>query len=123
LSAAVAAFRLPPNPHRTAAGELTSDARRGQSLFRGKAACAACHAGPHLGGAGLRAAIGTTAAGLELDVPHLAGVYDTAPYLHDGRAATLEEVFTRHNPASLHGQAHALTPQELAELLAYVREM
>jgi cytochrome c peroxidase len=60
---------------------------------------------------------------MALDVPHLSGVYDTDPYLHDGRAKTLEEIFARHNAANLHGKAHELTAVEMEDLLAYVREL
>ena len=57
------------------------------------------------------------------DVPHLSGVYDSYPYLHDGRAKTLEEVFERFNPGKQHGKADALTPEELKDLLDYVRQL
>ena len=67
--------------------------------------------------------LGTTPKGVDLDVPHLQGVYDSYPYLHDGRAATLEEIFERYNTDNLHGKAHLLTPEELKDLLEYVREL
>jgi len=34
------------------------------------------------------------------------GAYESAPYLHDGRAARLEEVFTRYNPSIARQSAH-----------------
>jgi YVTN family beta-propeller protein len=122
LGAALASFRLPPNPYRGASGELTPGGRRGEALFTGKAQCGTCHAGPRLGGTGQKAWIGTTPAGLTLDVPHLVGVYDSAPYLHDGRAASLEAIFTEHNAGQLHGRAHLLTDAERGDLLQYLRE-
>ena len=67
--------------------------------------------------------IGTTPVGVALDVPHLAGVYDTDPYLHDGSAPTLEEVFTQNNPRKLHGKADELTAEQMKDLLEYVREL
>ena len=30
------------------------------------------------------------------DTPHLNNIYASAPYLHDGRAATLEEIWTKY---------------------------
>ena len=33
-----------------------------------------------------------------MDVPHLNNIYDSAPYLHNGIADTLEEIWTRFNP-------------------------
>lgn len=112
----------PPSPYRNADGTLTAGATRGKLIFDGKAGCVACHSGPK-SGAQRKAWIGLTPQGMELDVPHLSGVYDTYPYLHDGRAKTLEEIFERYNPQKLHGKAHELTPAELKDVLEYVREL
>jgi YVTN family beta-propeller protein len=116
-------IELPPNPYRQADGSLTESAKRGKALFTGAAGCSTCHVGQQTGGTKKLESVGTTPAGLKLDVPHLQGSYDTAPYLHDGSAATLEEVFKKHNPLSKHGKAHQLTDQQLAEVLQYVREL
>jgi YVTN family beta-propeller protein len=118
----VKTLALPPNPYRGPGGAFTDAAQRGKALFQGKAECASCHTGPKAGGQRL-AWIGTTPAGVDLDVPHLTGVYDTYPYLHDGSAPTLEAIFERHNEGKLHGKAHLLTPDEMKELLEYVREL
>lgn len=123
LVRAVAALEVPPSPFRAEDGEMTPEARLGKTLFEGKASCATCHKGPNAGGSGLNGWIGTTPAGLKVDVPQLRGIYDGAPYLHDGRAATLEEIFSRHNGKKLHGKAHLLTPEELKALLRYLREL
>lgn len=123
LEAFLATLRLPPNPNRRAEGTLTAEAERGRQLFLGRAGCAGCHAGPRAGGAGVKAWVGTTPPSLPLDVPHLEGAYDSAPYLHDGSAATLEEVFTARNAGQWHGGAHLLAPDELAAVLRYVREL
>jgi cytochrome c peroxidase len=114
---------MPPNPYRSADGSLTPAGQRGQALFNGQAGCKSCHAGPQAGGSGKSAWIGTTEKSVKLDVPHLSGAYDSAPYLHDGRAATLEEVFQKQNAAQLHGKAHLLTAEQLRDLLQYVREL
>jgi DNA-binding beta-propeller fold protein YncE len=116
-------FPMPPNPYRAENGRLTPEAQRGKRLFDGKAGCLSCHDGELYGGTGRKAWIGTTPPGLLLDVPHLHGVFDTAPYLHDGRAETLESIFTTHNGERRHGKASLLSPQELAALLRYVREL
>jgi YVTN family beta-propeller protein len=114
---------IPPNPNRLPDGKLTAAAARGKRLFEGKAGCGSCHAGEYHGGTGKRAWVGTTRPGQTLDVPHLMGVYDSAPYLHDGSAPTLESVFAQHDPQHKHGNAHALTAAERADLLRYVREL
>lgn len=123
LAQAVGGLQLPANPYRGPDSQLTAAALRGKALFEGKAGCAACHAGPRAGGTGIAANIGTTKESQKVDVPQLVGVYDGAPYLHDGRAATLEEIFSRFNERKLHGKADRLTPDELAAVLRYVREL
>ncbi len=113
---------LAPNPFRAPDDSLTAAAVRGKSLFEGKAGCAACHTGPKSSPL-QKAWIGTTPPGIELQVPRLEGVYDTDPYLHDGKAKTLEEVFSQQNAKHLHGKADQLTGTEIKDLLAFVREL
>jgi cytochrome c peroxidase len=94
-------------------------------LFHGKAACDRCHSGDTLQD-GLSHNVGTRTgqdAAKLFDTPSLRGVARTAPYLHDGRAATLEEVFTRYNADHRHGRAHDLTPAELRDLVAYLKSL
>lgn len=118
----VGAIPEAPNPHRTSKNGLTASGERGKLLFEGKAACIACHSGPRAGGQRL-AWIGTTPPGIMLQVPRLKGVHDTAPYLHNGKAQTLEEVFTQQNTNNLHGKADSLSAEERKDLLEYVREL
>lgn len=115
----------PPNPHRLPDGSMTEEARRGEALFHGeKANCVRCHKPPlftddkvHDVGLGVP---GDAYRGF--NPPSLLGVYDRIHYLHDGRAASLEEVLTKHHtPESLNGQE--LTPQELSDLIAYLRSL
>jgi YVTN family beta-propeller protein len=113
---------LGPNPHRSADQSFTETAERGRALFAGKAECGTCHTGPKFGGQ-RKAWIGTTPEGVELDVPHLTGVFDSYPYLHDGRAPTLPEIWSKSNPRQLHGKAHLLSAPELADLLEFVRQL
>jgi cytochrome c peroxidase len=54
------------------------------------------------------------------DTPSLLESYRTAPYLHDGRALTLLEVFTTHNQEQKHGAAGSLNEQQLDDLVAYL---
>ena len=65
--------------------------------------------------------IGTTPTGMELQPPRLEGVFDTDPYLYDGSARTLEEVFSKRNVNRLHGKVHELSDPEKKDLLQYVR--
>jgi YVTN family beta-propeller protein len=118
----VESLPLPANPYRSTDGSLTEAAVRGKALFEGKAGCASCHSGPRSGGT-RKAWIGTTPAGIDLQVPRLDGVHDTDPYLHDGKARTLEEVFSQNNAKKLHGKAHELSQTEIKDLLRYVKEL
>lgn len=54
------------------------------------------------------------------DTPSLIEAYRTAPYYHDGRAATLKEALTTSDHDGKHGHTKDLTPQELDDLTAYV---
>jgi len=123
LAEAVRAFEPPPNPWRKPDGGLTEAAERGKALFMGRAGCGACHAGPRHGGTGAKVWIGTTPPGQLVDVPHLTGVHDGAPYLHDGRAESLEDIWARFDPEHRHGAAARLDAAERADLLRYVREL
>ena len=114
-------FPLPQNPWRAPDGTLTEAAKRGETLFHGKAGCASCHSGEDLGGTVKKAWVGTTSGDLPLDVPHLRGAYASAPYLHDGSAMTLADVFKRKS-AENHGRTTRLTPGELSDVLEFVRQ-
>ena len=57
------------------------------------------------------------------DVPHLNNIYETAPYLHDGRSATLEEIWTRFNPNDKHGVTNDMTKDQLNDLVEYLKTL
>jgi YVTN family beta-propeller protein len=116
-------MELPPNPYRQSDGSFTESAKRGRAVFTGEGGCSTCHTGPQSGGTKHLEWIGTTPAGIKLDVPHLQGAYDSAPYLHDGSASTLEDVFQKRNAAQKHGKAHLLTEPQMRDVLEYVREL
>ena len=56
-----------------------------------------------------------------VDTPQLINVSLTAPYLHDGSARTLEEIWTVFNPEDKHGRTNDLTKDELNDLIEYLR--
>ena len=58
--------------------------------------------------------------GEAFDTPTLVEIWRTAPYLHDGSAATLREVLVDHNPADRHGGTSHLTPGQLDALISYL---
>jgi YVTN family beta-propeller protein len=98
-------------PNRTSSGGLTTDATAGQQIFRAQN-CAACHGGTNFTNSALNVfanigmlkptsgtRLGAPLTGL--DVPTLRGVWATAPYLHDGSAATLADAIAAHNGVTL----------------------
>ena len=96
--------------------------KRGKRLFEGKADCATCHPGPYFTDKKTHD-VGITSPNephAQYDTPSLIEAYRTAPYYHDGRAATMKEALTEHDPKHLHGNLKDLTPQEREDLIAYV---
>lgn len=98
------------SPYRTYTGELTEAAQRGQRLFQ-NLGCADCHAGQayrdgqmHDVGT-ITAASGSRLSGelTAIRTPTLVELWESAPYFHDGSAATLSDVFI----VGVHQQAFA----------------
>jgi len=105
-------------------GKLSESAKRGSKIFY-KAGCRDCHSGPYYSG-GEKYDVGTADGmeeGREFDTPNLVESWRTAPYLYDGRAATLEDVFTRFNKENKHGDTKNLTEEELADLVMFVKSL
>ena len=57
---------------------------------------------------------------MEFDTPSLVETWRTAPYLHDGRAVTMQEVLTKYNKDDKHGGTSKLSNTEIADLVEYV---
>ena len=99
-------------------------ARRGQAIFlRPDTRCAECHPAP-LYTDRLRHDVGTATAderiGPAYDTPTLKGLWNSAPYYHDGSAATLRDALTRPSPGSEHDVRGRLTEPEIADLIAFL---
>lgn len=58
-----------------------------------------------------------------LDVPHLRNIHESAPYLHNGAADTLEEIWTRFNIVDRHGMTSDMTRRQLNDLIAYLKSL
>lgn len=114
--------RLAPVPSpRLIDGVLSPAARRGERHFV-SLGCVACHPAP-LYADGRTHDIGTTKgidAGKPVDVPSLLEGWRTAPYLHDGSAATMRDVLIARNPEGRHGDVTTLKPAELDELIEFL---
>jgi cytochrome c peroxidase len=123
IDAWIAALKPVPSPH-LVGGSLSPAAQRGEQLFHSrKVGCADCHAGDLFTDLGSYD-VGTRGTfdrpGDVFDTPTLREVWRTAPYLHDGSAATLREVITTRNRTDQHGSTSQLAPWEIEDLLAYV---
>jgi cytochrome c peroxidase len=57
------------------------------------------------------------------DVPHLNNIYDSSPYLHNGMAKTLEEIWTVFNPYDKHGYTNDMTKDQLNDLIEYLKTL
>lgn len=101
-------------------GTLSDAARRGEALFE-QAGCAACHPGPLY--TDLKSYnVGTgkdRETDMKFDTPALVEVWRTAPYLHDGRAATMLDMLKSETSGPQHCPSD-LTEEQLADLAAYV---
>ena len=56
-----------------------------------------------------------------LKTPQLTNVALMAPYMHDGSAPSLEEIWTVFNPQDKHGRTNDLTKNQLNDLIEYLR--
>ena len=91
---------------------------RGRAVFEGPAGCAACHAGAALTN-NETLDVGT---GGRFQVPQLRGLAAHAPYLHDGRALTLDHRLML-NDGDRHGRTSTLTQDQRADLLRYLESL
>jgi len=125
---------LRPNRHRLANGELTPGQERGKAIFlRTKRKdgtpipddlqCFVCHSGTYYTNLA-QVDVGTkklTDRSGDIDIPQLTNVVNSAPYLHDGSARTLEEIWTVFNPQDKHGVTNDLAKDELNDLIQYLK--
>lgn len=132
----VKSIPLRPNRYRAANGELTAAQERGKAIFERaerknrtpipeELQCPTCHSGKYYTNQQM-ANTGTgkpTDRSPLVDVPHLTNVSLTAPYLHDGSARTLEEIWTVFNPNDTHGVTNDLAKDELNDLIEYVKTL
>jgi len=123
-----------PNRWKLAGREMTPAQERGKALFErttdkfGQAIaeynrCSFCHSGAKgtnqkIVDVGTQKASDNT--GRFKSAP-LTNIALTGPFLHDGSARTLEEIWTIYNPDDKHGRTNDLTKDELNDLIEYLR--
>jgi len=105
-------------------GKFSKAAARGRKLFLDeKVACASCHSGelytdlkPYDVGTGGKFDKPQD----KFYTPTLVELWRTAPYLHDGSAATMRDVLTTANRGDRHGKTSHLTERQIEDLAAYL---
>lgn len=99
-------------------GRLSDKARAGRKVFE-KHGCAECHSGPYYTDMKMHR-IGDDIEFEEgWDTPTLCETWRTAPYLFDGRAATMEDVFLVHK----HGIEGKISQKDAEALAEYVNSL
>jgi len=126
VTAYVKSLSSEPNPYLNEDGTMTADAVAGKAIFESsETKCASCHSGPFY--TNLKAYDVGTKDILDPDgiyyTPTLLEMWRTAPYLHDGSAATIREVLTTKNAGDRHGKTSHLTDKELDQLEAYILQI
>jgi len=109
-----------PSPY-LVEGKLSESAERGRQIFE-RAGCSTCHSAPLFTNL-QQYNVGTgkgRKSNSSFDTPTLIEVWRTAPYLFDGRSATMEDVIRKHNNNDAHGKTSQLTDKEIKELSEYV---
>jgi YVTN family beta-propeller protein len=112
-----------PSPH-LVKGRLSASARRGEKLFSDAVVgCAECHPAPRFTDLKVHP-VGTLGKyDRPADIfytPTLVEVWRTAPYLHDGSAATMRDALTTGNRDDQHGKTSHLKPEQIEDLVEYV---
>ena len=129
-------IKYPPNLQYNPDGKLTEAQLRGKNIFErtkdntGKEIpvnnrCITCHPAPYYTNLKL-ANVGTLASSddtIKFDTPHLNNIYASPPYLHDGRAATLEEIWTLYGKEDKHGVANDMTKNQLNDMVEYLKSL
>ncbi len=132
----ITGIKNPPNLRYNPHGELTELQQRGKEIFYRDHTndgveipesnrCYTCHPPPYFTNLQLTD-VGTLSENddpMPFDVPQLNNVYDSPPYLHDGRAATLEELWTVYNKEDKHGMANDMTKGQLNDLVEYLKSI
>ena len=126
----------PLNRYRPLGAELTGPQRRGKTMFERTKTnegriipkldrCVTCHRPPlytdrSKHDVGTKMALDTKSS---FDSPHLTNIYDSAPYLHNGIAETLEEIWTKYNPYDKHGVTNDMTKDQLNDLIEFLKTL
>lgn len=126
----------PPNLRYNPDGELTEAQKRGEKIFfrtkdnfgnniKPKDRCYVCHPPPDFTNKNFEN-VGSLAASddsILFDTPQLNNLFNAEPFLHDGRAQTLEEIWTKYDPQGRHGVTVDMTKDQLNDLVKYLKSL
>jgi YVTN family beta-propeller protein len=129
-------IKYPPNLQFNPHGDLTEMQELGKAIFERthtssgveipvQSRCVTCHPAPYYTNRQMFN-VGTLASSddsILFDTPHLNNIYASSPYLHDGRAKTLEEIWTIYGKTEEHGIVNDLTKMELNYLVEYLKSL
>jgi len=136
LTTYICTIPRPPNRFRPLGADLTPAQRRGKRIFERRykndgtplspeGRCVTCHF-PPLYTDRMKHDMGFQFPydrDTSFDTPHLNNVYETAPYLHNGAALTLEEIWTVYNPDDMHGVTNDMTKDQLNDLIEFLKTL
>ena len=127
LAAYLTTLTVAPSPFAPTDAAQAAAIQRGQYSFQ-RWGCGVCHVGPsftdrqtHVSGIGDPALERNQTGPLaRFDTPSLLGVWATAPYFHDGSAASLRDVLFSQN---FHNMGPAMNAGEADDLVAYLKSL
>ena len=130
-------LQLPRNPHLASNGHLTDAQARGRAIFfRDRTTdgqlippldrCYTCHSPLTRYTSRVSMDVGTATHYDTIhafDVPQLTGVATRQPYLHNGEALELEDIWTIFNPEDKHGITSDLNKAQLNDLIEFLKTL
>ncbi len=130
-------LHLGRNPHVASDGTLTEAQARGRAMFfRDKSSsgavippmqrCYTCHSPQTHFTSRVQVNVGTATKYDTIsafDVPQLEGVVMKPPYLHNGEALELEDIWTLFNPEDKHGLTSDMNKAQLNDLIEYLKTL
>ena len=127
LAAFIDSLQIPLSPGHANGEPLTDSELRGRKIFNDPAlGCVACHP-PPLYTDKQKHDVGTSTTderiGPEYDTPSLRGLYNSAPYFHDGSSGTLYESLTRSTQNNEHDLSAKISENEIFDLIAFLEAL
>jgi mono/diheme cytochrome c family protein len=117
----LAAFLESLEPPRAPTATDKKAVARGEKLFRSEATgCASCHGGARMTDQQQHALAHDLEAS---DTPSLIGLAGSAPYFHDGSAATLEALLSDRGSVHGMGRTARLSKRQVDDLIAYLETL